>query len=113
MTERVTVTRPRDSAPPRPSDPPADPGDAQVRALIRAQARVAFRTCAVVLAVLAGLPLLFAAFPGLSHIRVSGVRLPWLILCGAVPPLWVAIAHRHVRRAERVERAYTEPAHRE
>ena len=93
MTERVTVSMPDD-----------------VRALIRAQARLALGTCAIVFAILGGLPLLFAADPGLSHIRVSGVRLPWLILCGVVPPVWVVVARRHVRLAERVERAFTEPA---
>ncbi len=111
MIERVTVTRPRDPAPHRPPD--LEIGTEQVRALIRAQAKLAFTTSAVVLTILAVLPLLFAAFPGLSHIRVSGVRLPWLILCGAVPPVWVAIARRHVHLAERAEQTYTEPARHE
>ncbi len=114
MTERVTVTSPRVRAPLRPGDTSTtEPGMGDVRALIRAQAKLAFVTCAVVFAILAGLPLLFAAAPGLSHIRLYGVRLPWLILCGVVPPVWVAVARRHVRLAERVERAFTEPARHE
>jgi hypothetical protein len=115
MTERVTVTSPRVRAPHRPSDeqPEAEADADQVRALIRAQARLALITCAIVFAILAGLPLLFAADPGLSHVRLSGVRLPWLILCGVVPPVWVAAARRHVRLAERIERAFTESARHE
>src|SRR5689334_22906765 len=104
MTERVIVTRSRLPAPRRPSTEQASAS--QVKALMRAQARLAFVTCAVVFVILLGLPLLFALAPGLSHIRLFGVRLPWLILCGGVPPVWVVAAGRHVRRAELVESTF-------
>jgi hypothetical protein len=70
---------------------------------MRAQARVALATCAIVTVAVVGLPLLFACAPCLSRIRLLGIRLPWLILCVILPPVWVATARRHVRRAERVE----------
>lgn len=114
MTERVTVdvtdarARGTRRRPPCPHD---EPTAAQVRSLIRAQARIALTTSAIVVLLLAGLPLLFALSPGLSHVRLLGVRLPWLILCGGVQPIWVMAARRHVRLAERTERAFTdEPA---
>src|SRR5437588_4062137 len=108
MTERVTVsvTSARGArAPRKPADDPLEPGTTQVRTLIRAQARVAMLTSAVVVVLLGGLPMLFAWAPGLSHVRLLGVRLPWLILCGGVPCVWVIAARRHVRLAERAERA--------
>jgi hypothetical protein len=116
MTERVTVTVPgaHERAPRRrPPDEYSDPGATQVRSLIRSQARLALTTSAIVFLLLAGLPLLFACAPGLSHVRLLGVRLPWLILCGGVQPIWVAAARRYVRLAERAERAFTEPARHE
>jgi hypothetical protein len=113
MTERVTVTVPgarRHGPRRRPRDEHTEPGAARVRSLIRTQARLALATTAIVFLLLAGLPLLFACAPGLSHVRLLGVRLPWLILCGGVQPIWVVAARRHVRLAERAERAFTEPA---
>jgi hypothetical protein len=113
MTDRVTVNvtgaraRGRRRKPP---DPRADPGAARVRSLIRTQARLALVTTSIIFLLLAGLPLVFALAPGLSHIRLLGVRLPWLILCGGVQPIWVIAAHRHVRLAERAERDFTDPA---
>jgi hypothetical protein len=80
---------------------------------MRAQARLSLATCAVVVTILFGLPLLFAFAPGLSHIRLFGIRLPWLILCGGVPPVWVAAAGRHVRLAERLENTFADPARHE
>lgn len=113
MTERVTVhvsgARIRRTRR-RPSGARDDPSAARVRALIRAQARIALATSAIVVLLLAGLPLVFALSPGLSHVRLLGVRLPWLILCGGVQPVWVVAARRHVRLAERVERDFTRPA---
>jgi hypothetical protein len=116
MTERVTVTVPgaHERAPRRkPPDEHSDPAATQVRSLIRSQARLALTASAIVFLLLAGLPLLFACAPGLSHVRLLGVRLPWLILCGGVQPIWVAAARRYVRLAERAERAFAEPARHE
>jgi hypothetical protein len=106
MTERVTVhvTRDRTRAPRTTADTPAAP---DATPLIRAQRRLALATSATVVLLLAGLPLLFACAPELSHVRLLGIRLPWLILCGGVQPVWVVAARRHVRLAERAERAFT------
>jgi hypothetical protein len=116
MTERVTVditgARARGTRR-KPSGARGEPGAARVRSLVRTQARLALATCAVVVVLLGGLPMLFAFAPGLSHVRVLGVRLPWLILCGGVQPIWIVAAHRHVHLAERAERAFTEPARHE
>jgi hypothetical protein len=109
MTDRVTVSvsSARARTPRRPPGDDQDQTDLpQVRTLIRVQARLALVTSALVVALLAGLPLLFACAPGLSHIRLLGIRLPWLILCGGVQPVWVVAARRHVRLAERAERAF-------
>jgi hypothetical protein len=116
MTERVTVTVPgaHERAPRRkPPDEHPDPAEAKVRSLIRAQGRLALTTSAIVFLLLAGLPILFACAPGLSHVRLLGVRLPWLILCGGVQPIWVAAARHYVRLAEQAERAFTESARHE
>lgn len=101
MTARVTVTGRRRPIPAGRGDGPAA-GD--VRPVMRVQARIALTTCGIVALAVVGLPLLFAWAPGLSRIRLAGFRLPWLILSALVPPVWVATARRHVRRAERAER---------
>ena len=116
MTERVTVTVPGARLRARrrkPPDEPTETGAAQVRSLIRTQARLAFTSSAIIFVLLAGLPMLFALAPGLSHVRLLGIRLPWLILCGGVQPIWVVAARRHVRLAERAERAFSDPARHE
>lgn len=80
---------------------------------MRVQARNALVTCAIVALITGGLPLLFALVPGLSRVRLFGVRLPWLILCTVVPVVWVAAARRHVRVAERAEQELAAVARRE
>lgn len=80
----------------------------QVRALMRAQLRVAFGTGLIVLAVVGGLPLVFACFPVIAQTRVAGVPVPWLVLGLCIQPVWILAARRHLRRAERVERDFAE-----
>ncbi|MGI5168703.1 hypothetical protein ACQEU3_30580 [Spirillospora sp. CA-253888] len=118
--DRVLVSSPRTrrarSLPPgapRPSwdiardlDEQTELGAVYARALIRAQLRTALATCAPVGLVLAGLPLLMSHAPELNRVRVYEVPLPWLVLALGVQPVWVALAARHVRRAERVERDF-------
>jgi hypothetical protein len=110
MTQRVTVTSPRNRVTRIPRLRPAGErsgiGVGHVRSLIRVQARLALLTCAIVALVTGGLPVLFACTPGLSRVRLLGVRLPWLILCMVVPVVWVAAARRHVRLAERAEQDF-------
>lgn len=113
MSERVTVTSPRTRAwAPlrRYTGARTGAGTEPVRALMRAQARIALATCAIVALVTGGLPVLFACDPGLSRVRLLGVRLPWLILCVVVPLVWIAVARRHVRLAERAEQEFASMA---
>jgi hypothetical protein len=106
MRRRVTVTGPRR----RPVAPRPGPGPVadDVRSVMRVQGRIALVTCTIVVVAVVGLPLLFACVPCLSRMRLLGFRLPWLVLCALPPPLWIVIAGRHVRRAERVERRVME-----
>jgi hypothetical protein len=108
MSERVTVTGPPSRSAPAPRRAGGDPGgpDGPVRALMRIQAGHAVLTCAIVALVSGGLPLLFAWEPALSRVRMFGIRLPWLVLSVVVPVVWVAVARRHVRLAERAEREF-------
>ncbi|SOD61887.1 putative solute:sodium symporter small subunit [Streptomyces zhaozhouensis] len=76
-----------------------------VRALFADQRRQAARTLALLGAVLFGLSGLLAAAPALSRVTLVGVPLSWLLLMGGSYPVLLAIAVRHVRRAERLERA--------
>lgn len=74
-------------------------GAVYVRALMRAQARQASVTCVIVVVVLAVLPPLLVCAPQ---------PLPWLIPAVGVQGVWALVACRHVRRAERAEREFTE-----
>jgi hypothetical protein len=80
------------------------PGPAETRALIRAQLRAALGTCAIVMAVLVGLPLL-ALVPPVARARAHGLPVLWLVLAAGVQPVWVAVAVLQLKRAERAERA--------
>ncbi|TDD63646.1 hypothetical protein [Actinomadura rubrisoli] len=80
------------------------PGADAARALIRAQLRTALATCAIVMVVVAGLPLLLDGVPALGRARVHGVPPAWLLLALGIQPIWVLAALRHLRRAERLER---------
>ncbi|TDD30246.1 hypothetical protein E1287_29515 [Actinomadura sp. KC06] len=118
-------TRPaeRSAAGPEPpgSDPPdSDPlhtdssrsvavGGAAVSALIRRQLGIALRTCAIVIAVVAGLPALLVLAPAVAGVGVRGVPLFWLVLAFGVQPVWITVAMRQLRRAERAERDLTGP----
>ncbi|MEV5706947.1 hypothetical protein [Actinoallomurus sp. NPDC052274] len=116
MSERVTVTGPPSGSPRLPHRAAEDrdgTDPAPVRSLMRVQAGHAALTCAIVALVSGGLPLLFAWEPALSRVRLFGVRLPWLVLSAVVPVVWVAVARRHVRLAERAERDFAAMARRE
>lgn len=58
----------------------------------------------LVVALLLGLPLLFAAWPGLDAARVGGVPLSWLMLAVLPYPAMALLAWWQLRRAERLER---------
>lgn len=87
-------------------DERTEPG--QVRSLMRAQFRLALGLALIVLAVVGGLPLLFACFPAVSRMRVAGIPVSWLVLGVCVQPVWIVVARWHLRRAERIEQDFAD-----
>ncbi|WP_051466955.1 hypothetical protein [Actinomadura oligospora] len=75
------------------------------RTLIRAQFRTALGTGALVLGVIALLPLL-AFVPGGTHAGPIGLPFPWLVLAAGIQPLWIFAARRQARLAESAERDF-------
>ena len=114
---RVTVTSPRTEAAQRARprrgrrDELADQtelGDVLIRSLIRAQLGLALRVLAVFVALLGGLPLVFALAPAAGRAEVGGLPVPWLLLGVATFPLLVLFGLVYVRQAERNEREFGE-----
>lgn len=83
-------------------------GDAMIRGLVRAQLGLAIRLTVVVVGSLCAIPLLTTLFPALSDYSVWGIRLPWLVMGGAVYPLLLITGWVFVRRAERNEQDFTD-----
>ncbi|MCW2889661.1 MAG: hypothetical protein QOE54_2389 [Streptosporangiaceae bacterium] len=83
-------------------------GDVYLRALARAQLRLALLVSGAVAVTLGGLPLLFAVVPSVRTVRVLGLGLPWLLLGIVAYPLMGAVAWFFVRQAEHTEREYTD-----
>ena len=79
-----------------------------MRSLIHDQLRLALSVIAVALGVLGGIPLLFALVPATRSVAVFGIPLPWLLLGLVVYPMLYGAARYYVRRAERIEAAFTE-----
>jgi hypothetical protein len=110
---RVRVTSPRTAAArTRPVTPTSEIdnrsrlGEIYLSSLLRAQLRLAGGVLTAVLTVVAGLPLLFRAFPGLTDTAVLNMPLPWVLLAFAVYPFLFVCGWVYVRRAERNERAF-------
>jgi hypothetical protein len=115
MSGRVVVTGPATRTPVRTRwpvtrelDDNTELGAVYLRSLMRAQFLLALRVTAVVLAVVGGLPLVFALGPMITRLRMAGVPVPWLVLGACIQPVWIAVAAWHVRQAERVEEEFTE-----
>ena len=110
---RVRVTSPRTAAARTRPVPPTSEidnrsrlGDIYLSSLLRAQLRLAGGVLTVVLTVVAGLPLLFRLFPGLTGTTVLNMPLPWVLLAFAVYPFLFLCGWVYVRRAERNELAF-------
>ena len=58
-------------------------------------------------------PVLFALAPGLAHVSVGGLPLPWLLLGILAYPAVLVIAWVYVRAAQRNERHFAELVSRE
>lgn len=87
-------------------DAQSEVGEIYVRALLRAQLRLAASTLAALLLSIGMLPLLFALVPALTSHLVLGMPISWGLLAFGCYPVLVALAWRYVRLAERNERAF-------
>jgi hypothetical protein len=87
-------------------------GDVVLRSLLSAQLRLALLVLILFGSVLGGLPLLFVASPHLSHIKLLGIPVQWLVVGFGVFPLLWAIARLYVHFAERNEAEFVEIADR-
>jgi hypothetical protein len=109
---RVAVTSPqtrlalagrRVGVPPVP--PHLAPADAErARRIHRRQLRYAVSVLAALAALLLGLPLVLAAFPGLDGVRLLGVPVSWIAVAVLPFPVLALLAQWQLRRAERTER---------
>jgi hypothetical protein len=112
---RVRVTSPRTGATRRRRvtgtseiDAQTGIGEIYMSSLLRSQLRLAALVLTVLGVLVAGLPLLFAAFPGLVRVHVLGMPLPWVLLAFAVYPLLLGLGWAYVRAAERNERDFAD-----
>ena len=83
-------------------------GSVLVGSLIRSQLRLAMLTLLPLLAFALGVPLAFHLAPGLADVRLLGVPLSWLVLCGLVYLFLFLLGRSYVRRAERNEQDFAE-----
>ncbi|PRY02347.1 hypothetical protein [Allonocardiopsis opalescens] len=84
--------------------PPLDPADAdRADRLYRAQLARAVPALVLIVALLLGLPAVFALWPHLDDLRLLGVPVSWLMLAALPYPAMALLARWQLRRAERVE----------
>jgi hypothetical protein len=113
---RVRITSPRTGAARRPPartaaaeiDEQTGIGEVYMRSLMQDQLRLTLSVIGFVVVVLGGLPLLFAVLPATRSVVILGLPLPWLLLGVGVYPVLYGAARFYVRRAERIEAAFTE-----
>jgi hypothetical protein len=107
------VRPPRPDAAAREIEEQTPIGEVLVTGLIRTQLALAVRLSLVGVAVFGIQPLLFALAPGLAHVRIVGLPLPWLLLGVLAYPAILGIALAYVRAAQRNERHFAELVSRE
>jgi hypothetical protein len=83
-------------------------GELYMRALVRAQLRLAVGVLLMLAATVVGLPLLFEFVHAASRVHVLVVPLPWVLLGFAVYPCVIGLGWLYVRQAERNERAFAD-----
>jgi hypothetical protein len=98
--------RPRRTTVPGEIDAQSAVGEVYMRSLIRSQLRLALGNLVILVVTVGALPLLFVLVPWLRHGRILGVPLAWLLLGVCCYPVIIGLGLRHVRRAERNERAF-------
>jgi uncharacterized membrane protein (DUF485 family) len=105
--------RPRPDAAAREVEEQTPVGEVLVTGLIRTQLALAVRLSLVVAALFGIQPVLFALAPGLAHVSVGGLPLPWLLLGVLAYPAVIVIGWVYVRAAQRNERRFAELVSRE
>ncbi|HUR75317.1 MAG TPA: hypothetical protein VMZ00_13645 [Sporichthya sp.] len=111
-SKRVVVTSPRARATGAAQrgvldlDEQTTVGEVYLRSLVGTQLGLALTVCLTVLAVVAGLPLLFDLWPATRSARMFGLGVPWLILGVLAYPALVIGGWAYVRAAERNERRF-------
>lgn len=78
-------------------------GEARATLLHRRQLRLAVAPLVLLIALMLGLPLVFALFPGLDDVRLFSIPVSWLALAVLPYPALTVLAGWHLRRAERAE----------
>jgi hypothetical protein len=78
-------------------------GEARAVELHRRQLRLAVAPLVLLFAGMLGLPLAFALFPALDHVRVFSIPVSWLALAVLPYPALTLLAGWQLRRAERAE----------
>ena len=105
---RTAAGRPRRVNVPSEIDAQTRIGEIYMSSLLRAQLRLAILVIVAVGVLVAGLPLFFWLFPGLTSVQVLGMPLPWVLLGFAVYPFFVGVGWLYVRAAERNERDFAD-----
>ena len=88
-------------------------GEIYMSSLLRSQLRLAMLVLAALGVLVAGLPLLFTAFPRLVDVRLLGMPLPWVLLAFAVYPFLLGLGWYYVRAAERNEHDFADVVERQ
>jgi putative solute:sodium symporter small subunit len=83
-------------------------GSVYLRSLMRAHLRLATGSLLLLALTVGGLPVLFLLLPRLAAYDVLGMPLSWGLLGFGCYPVLVLLGWWHVRRAERVERAFAD-----
>lgn len=117
---RVRVTSPRRDArkrAPRRSvaaevEAGTDIGAVYVESLLKSQRRLGAATLTVVLATIAGVPLLLMVAPGLRTLSIWWLPLSWLVIGIAMYPLLWLVGRLYVWQAERIEEDFAEDVER-
>ncbi len=76
--------------------------------LLKAQMLLGAAVLISVLTTIAGLPLLFLAFPHLRDISVLWIPLPWFVVGAAIYPVLYLEGRIYLHQCERVERDFAE-----
>jgi len=83
-------------------------GEVLSSSLIRSQLALSVRIAAIVLVGLGALPAMFFFVPRLAALQLFGLRLPWLLLGGAVYPFLLFLGWMYSRSAEKLEKIFAD-----